>query len=247
MSSPTLHFTDLPLIEVALKRVPRTHIPISLPFVIQLRESLSPRFDRVLDLDALEAPPGGVAPAVYEAPLTCGCKFVDSSLGIAVSLQPDMLVVRWMESEGKPYPRYPKLKEAADDVVAGIQKIGLGPFETGLVNLAYANRVDALVAQGLVQPNPWPLADAWTPEALRSQGTAFETQSVFRGNDEIDRRVLVQTRVDGPQAAPWYLLLTVAGKKLSNAEALESAEDEVHQALIKWFPMLLSEDAKSRF
>lgn len=247
MSGQTLQFSDLPLIEVALKRVPRTHIPISLPFVLQLRESLPGRFDRVLDLDVLEAPPGGVAPAVYEAQVTCGCRFVDSSLGVAVNVQPDMLVVRWMQSEGKPYPRFDGLRQAADDVIGAIEKIGLGPFETALVNMAYANRIEAEVSQGSVQPKPWPLSDAWTPDALRNQGTAFETQSVWRGQDEIDRRVLVQTRFEASDAPPWYLLLTVAGKKLQEAESLVTAEDAVHGALIEWFPQLLSEEAKQIF
>lgn len=247
MSGETLNFSDLPLIEVALKRIPRTHIPISLPFVLRIRDLLPARFDRVLDLDVLEQPPGDAPSAVYNAQITCGCRFVDSSLGVAVNLQPDMLVVRWMEAEGKPYPRFSELRRAAEEVTTAIAQIGLGSVETALVNMAYANRIEAKSDGKIIQPKPWPLSDPWTPVALKGTLHAFETQSVWRGQDEIDRRVLVQTRAEAPDAPPWYLLLTVAGKKLREGELLEEAENGVHGALIEWFPHLLSDEAKRAF
>ena len=244
MSAESLEFSDLPLIEVALKRVPRAHLPLSLPFVLELQKSLPARFDRILDLDVLEAPPGLVQAATYNASSTCGCRLVDSSLGISVSLQPDMLVVRWTHAEGKGYPRFLFLRDAANDVTTAIEKIGLQPFQPVLVNMAYANKVDVRLEEGRPQPNPWPLSVKWTPVGVKEEGQAFETQSVFRGADEIDRRVLVQYRQETPDAKPWYLLLTIAGKPISEGESIDKAEERVHQALIDWFPQLLSGEAK---
>ncbi|HRF58642.1 MAG TPA: hypothetical protein PLH94_01860 [Fimbriimonadaceae bacterium] len=247
MSNRSLEFTALPLIEVALKRVPRTHIPISLPFVLDLQRELRGRFDQILDLDAVEQPPGALLPAAYAFHATCGCRLIDTSSGLSVNLQPDMLIVRWAATEGKEYPRFPALQRAADDVVAAINKIGLQPFEPVLVNLAYANRLEASIEQNRLQPSPWPLSDDWTPRGVREEGQAIEFQSVSRIVEGIDRRVLVQVRQEAPETNPWYLMLTVAGKVVSEEESAEESESQVHNALTDWFPRLLSEEAKRAY
>ncbi len=246
-SEKSLEFTALPLIEVALKRVPRTHFPISLPFVLELRKALPGRFDQMLDLDFLEQPPGPVPPAEYAVHTTCGCRLLDTSMGLTVSLQPDMLVVRWAAAEGKDYPRFPAMRDAADEVIKAIKDVGLQGFEPVLVNMAYANRVEATIEQGKPQPSPWPLADAWTPAGVRDDGQAFESQSVLRDATGTDRRVLVQYRQETSGAPPWYLLLTIAGRTISEGESLAEAEMRVHDALIEWFPRLLSKEAKAAY
>lgn len=247
ISNRSLEFTALPLIEVALKRVPRTHIPISLPFVLDLQRELQRRFDQILDLDVVEQPPGALPPAAYAFHATCGCRLVDTSSGISVNLQPDMLIVRWAATEGKEYPRFPAMQQAADDVVATINKIGLQPFEPVLINLAYANRLETSIKQNRVQPSPWPLSDNWTPRGVREEGQPIEFQSVFKSVEGIDRRVLVQVRQETPETNPWYLLLTVAGKVVSAGESAEDSESQVHDALIDWFPRLLSPEAKRAY
>jgi len=240
----TLNFTDLPLIEVALKRVPKVHFPISLPFVLELKNRLPARFDQMLDLDAAEQPPGALTPVAYAFHVTNGCRLLDSNLGLTVTLQPDLLIVRWAMADDRPYPRFGALRKAANEVIEVIEQISLQPFEAALVNMAYANRVDATVREGRPQPSPWPLSDAWTPDGVREEGQAFESQSVLRGADQIDRRVLVQYRPETADAKPWYLLLTIAGRPVADGESLETAENDVHGALIEWFPRLLSQEAR---
>lgn len=243
----TLEFTSLPLIEVALKRVARVHVPISLPYVLDLKATLPARFDLIRDLDFVEPPPGGAAPATYNIPSLGGCRLIDSSMGVSVSLQPDMMVTRWLATECASYPRFSELQRAADEVGTAIGALGIGAFDTQLVSLAYANRIPATIQEGRVQPSPWPLSEAWTPRALKDEEQTFETQSVLRGSDQIDRRVLVQSHEDRADGSRWYLLLTVAGKVVEEGEPLAECENSVHRALIDWFPRLLSEDARVAF
>lgn len=242
----TLEFTSLPLIEVALKRVARAHVPISLPYVLDLKEKLPARFDLIRDLDFVEPPPGAAAPAMYSIPSLGGCRLIDSRMGISVSIQPDMMVTRWLATERASYPRFAELRRAADEVVTAIGSLGIGAFDTQLVSLAYANRIPATIQEGRVQPGPWPLSEAWTPRALRDEEQTFETQSVLRGADQIDRRVLVQSHEDR-DGSRWYLFLTVAGKTIEEGESLADCEGAVHRALIDWFPRLLSEEARVAF
>lgn len=246
-SHQSLEFTALPLIEVALKRVPRSHLPLSLPFMLDLHKATRDHFDQMLDLDALEEPPGAMPPARYALHACSGCRLIDSSSGLSVNLQPDMLVVRWAHADGHAYPRFPAMLAAADVVVEAVQRIGLQPFEPALVNMAYANRLEASSQRNLLHPSPWPLADEWTPRGVKEEGQAIELQSVFKGEGGIDRRLLIQVRQETPDAIPWYLLLTIAGKKVLDGESAEAAELAVHEALIDWFPRLLSPEAKEAY
>jgi hypothetical protein len=244
--SSTLEFRSLPLIEVALKRVYRSQLPVNLPFILAIRESHPSGFDTILDLQGFEQPPAGLQAPQLAFPSTHGCRFIDSSRGITVILQPDMLIARWQSDSGTDYPRFDALSGALDTVTGAFPRIGSWSFKPAVINLAYANRIAVNQTGDGAQPDPWPLSQAWTPPNLMQFGVALESQFVMRGTDKIDRRVQVQFRSE-PEQPPWYLLLTVAGKQVEDNESVESCENKVHGALIDWFPELLSAEAREAY
>jgi hypothetical protein len=253
----TLEFEKLPLIEVALKRVIEPRLPVDLPFVVRLAESLGGRFDQVLDLPGIEQPPGPPAQEPYQVHTAKGCRLLDSRSGVTVTLQRDLLVARWSRTDTKTeagtdtrtggYPRFPELQDALSAVECAIR--GFGGFPEGsrtrVVNVAYANRVEAAGSHDCVEPSPWPVAPDWVPCALRNAGQFRELQTCHRADNGTDRRLLLQYREDGGR--PWFLLLTVAGKAIGDKDDPQTAEEVVHDALIEWFPQLLSEDAKAEY
>ncbi|MCZ8138058.1 MAG: hypothetical protein ACK5UR_07665 [Armatimonadota bacterium] len=243
----SLEFSAAPLIEVALKRVPRHHIPVSLNLVTRIWEELRSEFTRILGLEGIEQPPVAFQNATFDAFETTGCRFVNDEMGVTVTLQTDLLVVRWVAADGKEYPRFSSLQDVAERVIRAINKHSIQEFRTVVVNLAYANRLQLAETDGVTAPQPWPLSPDWTPSSIFATKQPMELTSAFRSEDGIDRKLTLQLRTDAVASRDWYLFLTVAGAQVPEGSDSIETENNVHSALVKWYPTILSKEAKVAF
>lgn len=243
----TLEFAGLPLIEVALKRVITPHVPVNLPMVLRLARDVGSRFSHVLDLEHVEQPPGSIQGARYDIHTTGGCRLIEAGTGITVTVQRDLLTARWSRTDIADYPRFPALQGALDAVMASIRAVNIGDVRTCLVNVAYANRVDNAPCQVSSNTACWPIAPEWTPPALTSVGQPIEQQTVFRGANGIEHRLSLVLHEGSDESAPWYLLLTVGGKRVEQDDDELDVELAVHDSLMDWFPSVLSKDALAKY
>lgn len=246
MPHQALEFENLPLIEVAVRRVIEPHVPMSLPLVLSVMQSLEDDFE-IEDLEAIEQPPGVIQLAPYAVHATAGFRLIHRTTGVTVSCQKDMLTARWQRSHGIKYPRFPALVSALDRVASTIKRCSVVDFRVSVVNVSYANRIEATGEAGNYRPDPWPISDAWFPAALAEAGQAMELQHVHRTEGGIDRRLVLQYREDGAEQNRWFLLITAAGTAVSSSQKGLDAEVLVHDSLKSWFPELLSKRAKERF
>jgi uncharacterized protein (TIGR04255 family) len=243
----TLEFESLPLLEVTLKRVPRAHIPMSLHLVTGIWDKLRGDFDRILDLQVLEMPPGNNRASNYDALATTGCRLISEAQGVTITLQTDVLVVKWVAASGKPYPRYEAMQGFADKIVAAINEISVLKFEAMIVNLAYANRLEAISHEDGIRPEFWPFNSSWSPAALVGEAKPQEYQTAFRDGNDVDHKCLLHQLLEAGTGKAWYLLINVAGRELKDHGELQQAESAVHDALIRWFPAMLSDEALTKF
>ncbi len=246
MSRMTLEFDKLPLIEVVVRRVIEPHLPLSLPLVLSVEHSLANEF-QIDDLEAIEQPPGVRQLAPYSIHETAGFRLIQPATGITVTCQKDLLAARWQISHGISYPRFPALVAALDRVASAITENSVADFRVSVVNVSYANRIDAGGEADNYRPDPWPITDTWFPAGLAGAGQTMELQHVHRTGDGIDRRLVLQYREDGPAPDRWYLLITAAGIAVPSDQGGLDSETRVHDSLNNWFLELLSDSAKERY
>lgn len=251
----SIEFTNLPLVDVSIRLVPLSDLPISLGAIKALILDSSTGFTELSDIEAFENPPGGGSIKPKLGGLN-GFVLTNPQIGLTIDVHPTLLLFRWRRetaSKPKPYPRFETLVHQLREVIILLMKVlELPSFSPKVVNMSYTNFVEA--SNGLTIGSSFPIINFKATQssiiAEESNLTDF-TVGWSEPNNGIDLRVRIdQAELLETQESPLksgYILTTIAGKRLAEGEEYEQNVLSCHDRLIELFEVLLNEDAKQLF
>jgi len=243
-----LDFGNLPLVEAAVRASFNGPKPLTYSLVNLVANELGPSFPRLEEPKQLE-----VAPGAGEIPFTIGPGYLSGAVytgntdGLSVSVQPQVIVARWVKHpslQNPAYPRFPALRGALWSAVEAFRK-GCGDDYPGIsvVNMSYVNFVASSDPAGF-------LKTYFSPESqLRAMDKARQVRKLEAGwseGDDLDVRFAVEQAAakvpDG--VTQGFRLTTAAGLRLGESVDAKSGLETVHDTLQDFFLRLISPEAR---
>jgi uncharacterized protein (TIGR04255 family) len=251
MEPEKLEFENLPLVEVALRFSLLKPLPVTLEFISDLFEELRSDFSRLGDLTTIEHPPGKPPGITLESRgRVHGARFSRSTDGITLSVQADLLIVRWNQDLNSATGRYPGFQRALlpayETLVKSLEKLlGQGFVQVPVLNMSYVNFVlrEAPITWGHVST----LLRLDIPPALvtASRIRSFDAAVQF---DDVDYVLSIREVDAEDQVRPTGFILTnVAGCRVLNPNDILPRLRNVHNVLVRKFADLLTDQAAAEW
>lgn len=251
MTQSALVFDNLPLVEVAVRVGFAGPKALTYSLVNALAQELKPSFPTLEESKQHEAVPGAGTAQIEIGPnYLPGATYVGHKDGLSISLQPQVIVGRWLRHPGlrKPeYPRYPALRDSVWTAVDSLIRAS-GDEHPGIdvVNMSYVNFIP-------VSDPSTVLKDYFSGQAhLRAMDEARQVrklEAAWTEDDELDVRFAIEqaTARLGDSVKHGYRLTTAAGLRLKESKDAKSALERVHDALQVFFLSLISKQAKKEW
>lgn len=242
----SLRFENIPLVEVVLRRVVETPVPISLALAQKVANAF-PGTDLKEDF-LIEAVPGKdptSGPETVEG--IPAFRLTDPESGIIYRIQSDQLSVYWTNQLGVNYAGIESIWNAADSLYGAFQEAHADFLPLALTNLTYSNKIDStLTDRGGRAPAVWPFSPGFFPEEFKGLGdfTNFQCQTSNRIKVDLNLHVRLVKSIGTDEE--WFLMSTSAGMWLKGL-AVEDAQRDVHDSLTEFFKAMLSDDAKEAY
>ena len=243
-----LVFHNLPLVEAAVRASFNAPKPLTYSLVNSIARELSPSFPKVDEPKQLEVAPGaGETQFAFGPGCLPGAVYTGQKDGLFVSVQPQVIVARWVKHpslQNPAYPRFPALRGALWSAVEAFRK-GCGDDYPGIsvVNMSYVNFVASSDPAGF-------LKTYFSSEAqLRAMNNARQVRKLEAGwseSNDLDVRFAVeQAAAKGPDGATQgFRLTTAAGLRLGESVDAKSGLETVHDTLQEFFLRLISKEAR---
>ena len=251
MTQSALVFDNLPLVEVAVRVGFAAPKALTYSLVYALAQELKPSFPTLEESKQHEAVPGGGRAQIEIGPnYLPGATFVGHRDGLSISLQPQVIVGRWLRHPGlrePEYPRYPALRDSVWTAVDSLIRAS-GDEHPGIdvVNMSYVNFIP-------VSDPATVLKDYFSGQAqLQAMDEARQVrklEAAWTEDDELDLRFAIEQAAarlgDSPEQG--YRLTTAGGLRLKEAKDPKSGLERVHDALQQFFLRLISDRAKEEW
>jgi hypothetical protein len=247
----TLQFGNLPLLEVAIRVVPMTELPLSVSSIQRVLAAPIALFTGVEDLERLEKPPG--SPDFKFKPMTFnGFVLTSHQAGITADIQTSMITLRWRKavSNAPTYPRFPAMLDYLREVLSLLAKsLELPAFGVRVVNLSYMNFIDdrkQLALRGVSIP----LMNIAVSNSTVVEGEATVTDLNI-GWSEQEMSADVRVRLEqaeltglavGAPPQPGAMLTTICGSFVPPEANFEEKLLLCHNRLIRLFRELVDAD-----
>lgn len=242
----SLEFRNLPLAEVAMKRFFSQSAGLSLASLPGLLRALEGRYiGRLTDLPELEALPGPMGRIEFGPVSLPGYAFLQEECGVSLAVQVNGLIAKWQRLPDVQYPGYGKLRKSMDDLCNVMSDVGMRFPAPSTVQLVYQSRLGSSFSD-LGNPADWLFSFEWPDVAGEAVGSIGELQIVFKGVSGVDKRLVLLERID-ESGGRYHMLQTVAGRRLKPEDNVQQCEAELHDVLCNWFPLILSDKARSVF
>lgn len=254
----SLEFRNLPLIEVAIQISFQKPAELSVSRIMELRARLEERFSVAGDLTRYDVPPGGGAVFSFDPTALSGVQFSGHENGVLLSVQPQLLTVRWLKrfrEQVKPYPRFPVMLETLEwslDHVLNV--LAEAEIQPAIANVRYLNFVRTNELRPTDILNRYFVSDVWTDlltkaEAIQDFNVAWKETSDLEVRLHIQRTQSIQRSQaqDEQVTIPGFLLTTVAGRKYGSADDTPSLLRLLHSRLQSFFEEIISDKAKDEW
>lgn len=246
-----LDFDNLPLVEAAVRVSFNSPKALTYSLVYSVGANLSPAFPAIVEPTQLDVAPGAGETRIEIGPgYLPGALYTGQNSGLSVSVQPQVIVARWVRHPGlkqPEYPRYGALRDALWSAVEAFRKACGDDFPgIGVVNMSYVNFVP-------VSDSATFLKTYFSAEAqLRAMDRAREVrklEAAWSEGDDFDVRFAIeQAAAKLPdRVAQGYRLTTAAGLRLGESLDPKSGLEKVHDVLQKFFLVLISAQAKKEW
>jgi hypothetical protein len=216
--------------------------------VYSVGADLRPAFPAIVEPTQLDVAPGAGETRIEIGPgYLPGALFTGQNSGLSVSVQPQVIVARWVRNQGlkqPEYPRYGALRDALWSAVESFRKACGDEFPgIAVVNMSYVNFVPSADAATFLSKYLSPVSQ------LKSMDTAQQVrklEAAWSEADDLDLRFAVEQAAarlpDG--VTPGFRLTTAAGLRLGGSLDAKAGLERVHDALQELFLKLISEEAK---
>lgn len=245
---PTLEFTKLPLVEVAIRLTAARPLPLDLASAVQLHLEMKERFPRIEDPLEAEQAPGRAAMIELQAGRLLGARYRDHAQGFSVGVQPSLVLIRWLQSPGRAtYPRFPAFSDALWFALEKLRAV-FRDVRFDVANMSYTNFVQtnaATVSEFLDRyfvPSVRP--------AIMEPSNQFHGLNIsWRSAEDIDLRLVIergQAQLT-PVTSEGYKITTVAGIRFEEVDVPSDPVARLHDRLQILFESILSEAAKKEW
>jgi uncharacterized protein (TIGR04255 family) len=241
-----LKFDNLPLIEAAVRCTFDPPIPLSFGLVNRLHTEIKGDFKEISEPRQFEVPPGLAHHEIAIGPSTLpGVVYEGNAVGLELSLQERVLVVRWLRKVGDDVPAYPRFPELRRWLwrVRDLLRNAAQKADTAVVNLAYTNFIEPTKAEAV-------LTEYFEPEfhvgILQGNQGLHKVELSWRVEEEVDLRFRLESgtvAVSDASKSTGFLLTTVAGTRVGERSD-EACLDLVHDRLQVFFRGAISDKAK---
>lgn len=245
---PVLVFEDLPLVEVVVRAALKGPRPLTYAIVNALAVELKQTFPTLEELKQYEVVPGvGRAQIEIGPAYLPGATYVGHKDGLSVSLQPQVIVARWVKHSGLPEPKYPRYPALRDSFWTAVNSFILasGDEYAGIdvVNMSYVNFIPVSDSASVLKDY---FSDQAQLPGMDKARQVRKLEAAWTEDDELDLRFAIEqaTARLGDSVKQGYQLTTAAGLKLKESRDAKVALERVHDALQVFFLSLISDRAK---
>lgn len=247
-----LNFKNLPLAEAAVRASFEQPIELSFASLMQLHGAIKSDFPIISEPQQIEAPPGITGQVAFGPTSVLGAVFQGHTDGLSISLQRQVVVVRWLrriEPSAPAYPRFNVVRDTLWQAIDGLAESLAHPLPPVVVtNMSYVNflaigheeRILDLYFSRLIQV-----------EAVKNASRVRKLEVSWQERDGVDLRVsLDQASMKQPGTEiQGFQLTTAAGLKLCSGGSSDpkAGLDSVHDRLQIFFDSLISEKAKQEW
>ncbi len=253
MSAPQsgirLDFKKLPLVEAAVRASFATPIRLTYTMIYRLRDTLTD-YRELLEPQFFESRPGFPESFQLSPGDLPGAVFSGSSEGLSLSVQSQVMVVRWsrrLGSDSPDYPRYPSLRNSLWDSVSKLANAcegGVPPV--AVVNMSYVNFLRVPHSAPVLQTY---FASSAHVQAALGAKQLKKLETSWMDPDDIDVRFNLEqvTRKIDDHEVQGFGLTTAAGKRMGPSANAEAELDNVHGRLQAFFRGLISKQAQDEW
>lgn len=249
-----LDFGNLPLVEAALRASFSQPLILTYNMVNAIHSSIKNEFPALSEPKHFEHRPGlpdsiELGPGQLPGALFCG------NQGISISLQNQVVVVRWtryLSATESSYPRYATLRKVLENSLAALRRhhgavaASDGYPEISVINMSYVNFIRV--------PHSEPILKRYfSPEARLQCATdapmLHQIEASWRTEAEHDLRFRlhrISVKVDDAEVEG-FELTTVSGRKVAVPKKALDDLDDVHDQLQHFFLKLISEEARDEW
>jgi uncharacterized protein (TIGR04255 family) len=246
-----LVFHNLPLVEAAVRASFNGPKPLTYSLVNLVADELGQSFPRLEEPKQLEVAPGAGETQFAIGPgYLPGAVYTGHKDGLSVSVQPQVIVARWVKHPGLKTPEYPHYHALRDALWTAVEAFrrGCGDDYPGIavVNMSYVNFVQSPDPAGF-------LKTYFLPDAqLRTMDKAQQVRKLEAGwseGDDLDVRFAVEQAAAklSDSVTPGYRVTTAAGLRLGESVDAKSGLETVHDRLQEFFLKLISPQARKEW
>ena len=246
----TLNFGNLPLVEAAVRITFRDPVALSYAYVSAIADQLRENFPVLTEANQIEIPPGKTGQIEFGPGTLPGAVYEAQDRAVRVSVQPQVVVARWLKQFGphvSPYPRFCALREAVQAAVDSFRSaVGADFPEVAVVNMSYVNFLPSADPREILNQY---FSESAQLETMRDAHRVVKLEATWSPREELDIRFALEqaTIAQGDETENGYRLTTAAGIRLSESQDENSALESVHQSLQEFFLDLISEHAKTEW
>ena len=243
-----LDFGNLPLVEAAVRASFASPVPLTFEVIERARDRLRNDFPQILEPQQFELPPGVTHPKFdFGHGQIPGVVYAGSLLGLTISVQRQVIVVRWVKQVTKDSPEYPRFPALRDTLwrAVGEHRDTSNAQEAPItvVNITYANFIRVTNAGNVLREylsNMGQVAATENAERVHKVDASWQTRDLvdLRFSLEKVKATVREEEVDG------YRLTTAAGVRLGENDDPRAALDNIHDQLQYFFRDLISDQAK---
>lgn len=243
-----LDFDNLPLVEAAVRASFNGSKPLTYTLVNLVAHELGQLFPRLEEPKQLEVAPGsGETQIAIGSAYLPGAVYAGHKDGLSVSVQPQVIVSRWVRHPSLQNPNYPRFAALRDALWIAVEAFRKGCGDEypgiGVVNMSYVNFVASRDPAGF-------LKTYFSPDSqLRAMDQAQQVRKLeasWSEGDDLDVRFAIeQAAANLPEGVtPGFRLTTAAGLRFGASQDAKTGLERVHDRLQEFFLKLISKRAK---
>ena len=246
----TLNFGNLPLVEAVVRVSLRNPVALSYTYVNKIADQLGKSFPVLTEANQVEVAPGITGQVQFGPGILPGAVYKSADHALLVSVQPQVIVARWLKRLGapdRPYPRFRALCKALWDVTESFRlAVGDDFPESAVVNMSYVNFLPSADHREILKKY---FSERAQLGAMRDAHEVLKLEASWSPRKQLDIRFALEraTSLLTDEAEEGYRLTTAAGIRLSESLDEKSALESVHESLQEFFLELISEQAKKEW
>ena len=246
-----LDFDNLPLVEAAVRASFNSPKALSYSLVNLVHADLKASFPVLTESEQLEIAPGaGGTQVEIRANYLPGAVYTGHESGLSLSVQPQVIVARWVKHPvllERKYPRYQALRDSLWTAAEAFRKACGDDFPgISVVNMSYVNFIPT--------PDPPSVLKTYFNEEARLQvmdeaHQVRKLEAAWSKGDDVDVRFAVEqveARLPGG-VTQGYRFTTAAGLRLAESVDAKSGLEKIHDELQVFFLRLISKQAKAEW